>query len=44
MIKRIKNFWNDYFSITRFQKGYRAGMDAGLENGSVLVQRSITIN
>ncbi len=41
MIKRIKNFWNDYFSITRFQRGYRAGMDAGLQEGGILCKEAL---
>jgi len=43
-MKRIINWFNDYFSITRFQRGFRAGMDAGLENGGVLCQEALRRN
>jgi len=40
---RVINFWNDYFSVTRFGRGYRAGMDAGLENGGILCEEALRV-
>lgn len=44
IFKKIVNFWNDYFSITHFSRGYRAGMDAGLEYGGVLCKEALRSN
>lgn len=41
LFKNIKNWWSDYFSPTHFNKGFRAGMDAGLENGGILCKEAI---
>jgi len=43
-MRKIIDFFNDYFSITRFQRGFRAGHEAGLEDGGILCQSAINRN
>ena len=42
-MKKLINFWNDYFSITRFSRGFRAGHEAGLQDGGYLCEEALRI-